>query len=314
MRKIKEISKSQLLIFKGTLLYFITLLAILAITSCHNRSSEDYYNEGIKEFNKKNYKTAHSLFTEAIKINPDFAEAYKARAESLYMEDGQTELVIKDYNRAIELNQDFADAYFKRGLAKFNEDNIEALKDFNKALEIPVSRAFIWQLDSVVFPEYSRIYFYKGVAKLNLNDYVGAYVDLTHAIQLDSSNWELYWYRGSAGISLGDLDAARTDLEKSEALSILIKSGHNDSYKKSMMLERLAQSYVMLNLFDKALTAYSKAIETSPTNSGYYDNRAHLHLRLKKIVEACLDWSKSGELGNRDAYKMIHKYCQGKTN
>ena len=40
-----------------------------------------------------------------------------------------------------------------------------------------------------------------------------------------------------------------------------------------------------------------------------YYNRAISKLKLKQKEGACLDLSKSGELGDDKAYEMIKKYC-----
>ncbi|MBR1396972.1 MAG: tetratricopeptide repeat protein, partial [Selenomonadaceae bacterium] len=73
------------------------------------------------------------LYTEAIKINPNGAEAYFWRA--LNVENRQQE--IADLSRAIEIDPNYAVAYYFRGSRYYLDDDYElALADFTKAIEL----------------------------------------------------------------------------------------------------------------------------------------------------------------------------------
>ncbi len=59
-----------------------------------------------------------------------------------------------------------------------------------------------------------------------------------------------------------------------------------------------------------ALVDYSKAIEIEPDNAEAYVGRGALRLFfLRNKYEACLDFSKAGDLGSALAYEMIKKHC-----
>jgi tetratricopeptide (TPR) repeat protein len=76
------------------------------------------------------------LYSQAIKINPKFAEAYSARASVQAMK-GEIKPVIDDYTQAIQLSPKLASAYNERGYIWLALGNVkDAHDDFNKADEI----------------------------------------------------------------------------------------------------------------------------------------------------------------------------------
>ena len=54
----------------------------------------------------------------------------------------------------------------------------------------------------------------------------------------------------------------------------------------------------------------NKAIELNPKADNAYLYRGRVFYKLGNKIKACEDWSKSGELGNEEAYKFISQYCQ----
>ena len=55
---------------------------------------------------------------------------------------------------------------------------------------------------------------------------------------------------------------------------------------------------------------YSKAIELYPYMGDAYFNRGLVLIYLKDKEKGCIDLSRAGELGVRDAYGVIKKYCE----
>ena len=65
-----------------------------------------------------------------------------------------------------------------------------------------------------------------------------------------------------------------------------------------------------LSDFKGALIDYTKATSTNPNDDDAYYNIGLIQFnQLKDKKRACNAWSKAGELGSKDAYKMIEKYC-----
>lgn len=59
-----------------------------------------------------------------------------------------------------------------------------------------------------------------------------------------------------------------------------------------------------------AINAYTKAIKSYPYMGDAYFNRALVQIYLKDKEKGCSDLSVAGELGVKDAYSIIHKYCK----
>lgn len=74
-------------------------------------------------------------FNKAIRLYPDFVEAYYARAEVYLRID--VDKAIKDYTSTIELDLDYASAYVGRGLAYRCKGCYDrAIEDFRRAIEL----------------------------------------------------------------------------------------------------------------------------------------------------------------------------------
>ena len=79
-------------------------------------------------YKKKDFSTALNFINEAIKINPNFAEAYNEQGNALN-ELKQLHAAIKSYDNAIKINPNYADAYYNKGLV------LHELKKLEKAIE-----------------------------------------------------------------------------------------------------------------------------------------------------------------------------------
>ena len=73
-----------------------------------------YYTRGIASSEKGEVELAIEDYTEAIVLDPKFAEAYYQRGLA-YAKNGELDKAIEDYTTAIELKPNHADAYYNRG-------------------------------------------------------------------------------------------------------------------------------------------------------------------------------------------------------
>ena len=95
---------------------------------------ENYYNRAIMEIN------------EAIKLNPDFAEAYLARG-MVYYNQGDYARAIEDLTHAIQLDSDNSEAYINRGeVYSTQEDYVRAAEDFRRAMQLDPNNRQVLQL------------------------------------------------------------------------------------------------------------------------------------------------------------------------
>ncbi len=89
-------------------------------------------------------------YTEAIRLKPDYAEAYISRGKARAAK-GDLDGAVKDCTEAIRLKPDYAEAYNNRGNARAEKGNFDgALKDFAEAIRLK--------------PDYADAYYNRGVA------------------------------------------------------------------------------------------------------------------------------------------------------
>ena len=98
--------------------------------------AKEYYELGEKLRNAKKYSEAIDEFSKAIKLKPNYADAYHVRGIA-YAQLGKYDDAIRDYNKAIQINPKFAMTYLNRGntyrdLKKYGESP----RDYNQAIEI----------------------------------------------------------------------------------------------------------------------------------------------------------------------------------
>jgi len=148
-----------------------------------------YYNRGTAYNDLKNYTDAIADFSRAIRINPDFANAYYNRGLAYNDLKNYTD-AIADYSRAIRINPDFANAYYNRGLAyKKLKNYTDAIADCSRAIRIN--------------PDHASAYVNRGNAYGKLKNYTDAIADYSRAIRINPDFAIAYYCRGLAKQATG---------------------------------------------------------------------------------------------------------------
>jgi tetratricopeptide (TPR) repeat protein len=141
---------------------------------------------------------------EAIKIKPNFAEAYTQRA-ILYLNTEQADKSLADSNEALKLNSNNATAwYFKSSAQKKLGNKMEALNSISEAIKLDPGNYIFW----------------KSRAALNgsCENYNSAYEDVCQAIKLKPTEPSLYLLRSKVQTMLGDEKSAADDQAKAKSL------------------------------------------------------------------------------------------------
>lgn len=99
-------------------------------------NSTDFHRKGEDFLVKKDYKAAIEAYTQAIKLNPNFAEAHQGRClAKLAIDDYVAALV--DCNNAIRVRPNYADAYRIRGTVRLYLKDIKAtINDWQTAANL----------------------------------------------------------------------------------------------------------------------------------------------------------------------------------
>ena len=138
--------------------------------------------------------------TAAIKLNPDYMDAYNLRGR-IHSWNGDHDLAIADFSQAIKLNPDNAALYSYRGMAYFKKGDIDrALTDYNEAIKINPDDAGLYSIRIEVY--------------LRRDDLNRAIADYGQLIRLKPNNPDAYNKRGDAHMEKGAVDRAIADYGK----------------------------------------------------------------------------------------------------
>lgn len=179
------------------------------------QEADNLVNSGWEYLNMEEYDIAIENFNEAIRIDPNHAEAYQYRgAAYAKMEDWDT--AIENYNEAIKFDPGYALAYYNRGIAYSEKGEWDAaIENFDKAIRFD--------------PDYLQTYSIRGWIYLQKKEYDRAITDFDHVIQLDPGYVSAYNYRGYANYLKCNYEQAAADFE-----AVLRIDPDNDYAKKNL--------------------------------------------------------------------------------
>jgi hypothetical protein len=104
-------------------------------------TAAEFNKRGLKYARNKDYPNADADFSEAIRRNSKYAEAFNNRCWTRVVM-GQAREALADCDQAIQLRVDYADAFDSRGLVYLKLGNFEhAIADFDTALRLSPKKA-----------------------------------------------------------------------------------------------------------------------------------------------------------------------------
>ena len=111
--------------------------------------AEAYSNMGNSQTDKGDLDAAIDSYKQAIKVKPDYAEAYINMGNAL-SEKGELDAAIDSYKQAIKVRPDYADAYSNMGNALQDKGDLDsAIDSYKQALKIK--------------PDYAEAYYNMGI-------------------------------------------------------------------------------------------------------------------------------------------------------
>lgn len=180
-------------------------------------------------------------------------------------------------------------------------------------------------------PWLAEPYFYRAVAKINLDDYKGAEEDCTLCLERNPFLVQAYYARGIARQSQEKFDEAIEDYRKglefkAEDRQMLVNMAVANIQKKDFeeaekVFDELMAAYpkYSMNYLTrgamytekgdtlKALADYDKAIGMDPYYAPAYGNRAILHYQMNNLKEALADLNEAIRLNTRESGYYINR-------
>ncbi|MCZ8040759.1 MAG: tetratricopeptide repeat protein [Microcystis sp. LE17-20A] len=224
----------------------------------------DFFNQGVKRLQQGDLEAAINNFNEAIRLNPNYAQAYGNRGIA-YSRLQQYDQSLADYNQFIRFNPNSAAAYYNRAtLYDKLGDSQKAIADYDPAIrlnpnftqairgrEIAQNKLRTPQQsisNTNVLAQYfsngstAENFFVQAMDKYDKADFDGAIVDFSQAIQLKPDYAPAYMGRAMAYKGLGDLENQITELRK--AAELLQKQGDTEAYQTTIDLIKVTQDLI----------------------------------------------------------------------
>ncbi|XP_066525404.1 uncharacterized protein ttc6 isoform X2 [Hoplias malabaricus] len=249
---------------------------------------------------------------------PEVAELYFLSG-MCYMAQGEASLLpqaLEAFSNAVRINPDYADAYHQRGLCRIRLQHSRSVQDFNRALSINpnffqvylslaafygtkgrYSKAILNCNEAIrIQPKSARAYLYRGALKFHSKVYTGAVKDFTMAIRINSVCSFAYYNRGVCYQKLQEYERALQDY------SIVLHLPSQKEIELKVLINR-ALVYVELNDHYSALQDFKAASVKHPDASICHSLGVYYH-RLGQLQEAVEAYSEALRLNPflSDAY------------
>jgi len=177
----------------------IGLLLIAVPFVGFSQSAKESFKAGESFVEAGNHKDAVDQFTKAINVNPDYTQAYIARAQS-YKALNELEKSAEDYNRALVFKNEDAELYFSASEVNF------LLKSYPEALNL-INKSI------TLSPKYEEAYRLMSQIQLATEDYSNALLSSEKALKL-KENPENYFNHGQISEKMKNYNQAEIDYDK----------------------------------------------------------------------------------------------------
>ncbi|MCX5846319.1 MAG: tetratricopeptide repeat protein [Deltaproteobacteria bacterium] len=270
-------------------------------------TASDLYAKGYSLYTAKKYNGAIAKFGEAIRLKPDYDQAYRDRG-LMYSLVNNHRQAIENYNKAIEINPADASSYNMRGRSyRSLGDNHKAIEDFDKAIKLK--------------PNFGAAYYNRGLTYDKIGNEQKAIEDMKRSAALGSgppiqylkkrgiTNWQSaadqstettknsipnndaltasdYYNNGKSLFSAKKY--AEAIVQFSEA--IRKKPDYDQAYRDRGLMYSLVHNY------QKAIEDYNKAIEINPADVLSYNSRGISYRTLGDSILAIENFDRAIEL------------------
>ncbi|BAY64393.1 serine/threonine protein kinase containing TPR domain [Calothrix brevissima NIES-22] len=250
-----------------------------------------FYERGREKLEKKDKSEAIKEFTQAIKLNPKYAEAYYERANAHFLA-SNFQRAAEDASKAIELNKNYVEAYSRHCAA------LLLLQQPQKAEE-ECTQAI--KLNSM----YGDAYLNRANARRNLKNKEGALADFTKLIDLNLNDPQAYINRGVLYIEqFQDYNKAIADYNQALQLTT------NKPDIAAIAYDGRGNALAAQNKLQGAIDDFTQAIEHKKDFAQAYFNRGRVYAALGSREEAIQDFQKADTLCSQQGLTNCAKLAQ----
>jgi tetratricopeptide (TPR) repeat protein len=230
---------------------------------------------------------------------------------------------IPDENTYVTITRE---GYYVKEVADINSTNQYGLKFAitNKSLDLSLHDAYrqISLADSILRYEEGGpyVYLFKGIINGMVQNFKTAILEYDRALELDPELELAYLNRAQIYFEM----AEQQFMERKYSSAVTITWGEMEPEMALADLDKLieinpengfayfnrANIKVRLQDYDGAVQDYTRAIERINNYAEAIYNRGLTLVYLKEKRKACADLSKAGELGLKQAYRVISRYCK----
>ncbi|XP_014340070.1 uncharacterized protein TTC6 [Latimeria chalumnae] len=235
-----------------------------SLQSLSPEAGEVFYLMGICYMDQVNLLQALGAFNNAVKICPNYADAYYQRG--LCRMRLQQAKCIQDFNRALTINPKLFQAYLSRAaFYGIKEKYTKAILNCNEAIKIQP-----WSL---------RAYLYRGALKYYKKAYACAAEDFTSVTTIDKNCTLAYYNRAVCYHQLKESKKALKDY------GVVLLLGSRKEIDLKVLINR-GLLYLELNDYYNALQDFVAATLKFPDDSKIYHALGICHHRLKQLKKA----------------------------
>ena len=247
--------------------------------------TKEAYEKGVACYAKRDFDAALVAFSEAIRLNPEYAEAFSNRG-GVYGTKGNYNRAIIDCTEAIRLNPKLAGAYCNRSVAYRDRGNLDkAIADCTEAIRLD--------------PRSAEAYCERGSAYGSKGNYEKAIADFTEAVRLSPKLAEPYWGRGSAYRRKGNLNKAIADLTEAIQLDPRLPQVY---YRRGI-------AYGEKGDYERAIADHTEAIRLNPKLAEAYSNRGWAYGGKGDYEETIKNFTEAIRLNPRLTEAYLHRGC-----
>lgn len=252
--------------WKILILLFLIGVGITAGVSIVNTlnfaSATDLYKQGETFLDLKRYQEALTAYKKALKIRPDYLEAWAGQGDALFHLK-QSKEALDAYDKAIQIQPDYLEAWRGRGYALTQLQRFEeAVDSFNKALEIQSEDPESWKG--------------QGDVLISLKRYEEAVKSYDQAVKFQSKDEQAWYKRGWALHNLQKYTDAVSSFDK----ALELKSDYAQAWYHR------GNSLINQERYQEATESYDKVVQFQPEFYQAWHSKGNTLLKLQQYKEA----------------------------